>query len=351
MLILMLGVIEAVRYTSDVKLTSSTSYYLHSQCMDDVDDDNYSNLYYNHCQFYRGGSLDLGHVEVEDINQDHGRIARLTLDGASCARLFVLSFYALSKFTMVFVGTLRLLAPLIVARRVLVSIGHFFTDYATGRYFRKTYTRLERAYMHYYELPAAMRSLSRCVSLVAIYIVLSKVIARFSGCVPTFNAILPHVYDTYTQEEGRQQDVTYLCSALWVGTVVWIGHTVSSAIAIWGGPLRIQAAQHHQTRTRPTAVEVFTRPRHILQLMAKPDEWLSTLSMWTVPGVNYTFDRKEPFAPNRLFFPSTWRPLKFIQICAVAKVSLKLKFSRIFVIFSYTSYQIKIALGNPFQSQ
>ena len=270
----------------------------------------------------------------KDNGDDHDdrfrNAARLTLDGASCFRLFLLSFYAFSEVTVAFVGTLRLLAPLIVARRVLISIGHFFTDYATGRYFRKTYTRLERAYMNYYELPAAMRSLSRSLSLVSIYIVLSRVMAKFSGCVPTLNAILPHNYD-----ELQPQDVTYLCSTLWVGTVVWLGHTISSAIAIWGGPLRTQVSQHHQTRTRPSAAEVFTRPRHILQLMSKPDEWLTTLSMWTVPGGNGQFNKREQFAPNRILFPTTWRPLKVLQICVIAKVCNSIQ---LFLLYFRTSF-------------
>ena len=80
--------------------------------------------------------------------------------------------------------------------------------------------------------------------------------------------------------------------------------------------MRIQVSQNMPRNRRD---QIFTKPWHIVQLMARPDEWLNTLSLWTIkPGVD-----TEPFTPNSLLFPFTWKPLKIVEICAAAKVSTK----------------------------
>ena len=92
----------------------------------------------------------------------------------------LLSGFSVS-FGAAFMGTLRLLAPLIVSRRALNAFGDLCMDYMRGRYLRRTYTRLERLYMNYYELPAAFRATCRTISQFAILILLSGVMGWMVG--------------------------------------------------------------------------------------------------------------------------------------------------------------------------
>jgi len=236
----------------------------------------------------------------------------LTLNGSgSVIRLAILMVSTISNGFLAFVGTLRLLAPLIVARRVLLGVFRFFLDYATGRYFRKTYSKLERIYMHYYELPAAIRSCSRCLSQAVTYILLSRVTSCANVCIPTYLKAT-----TITEGlEGLDKDqVTYFCTLIWVTSIVWVGHKIASMVAIWGGPLRIQV-KNHPIRSKRSAIRAFVRPWHILQLMSRPDEWLNTFTLWN--GAT----EQSPFSPNRMLFPATWKPLRLMQILVIAKVS------------------------------
>mmetsp|Transcript_19849 Transcript_19849/g.25728 ORF Transcript_19849/g.25728 Transcript_19849/m.25728 type:complete len:373 (+) Transcript_19849:56-1174(+) len=236
----------------------------------------------------------------------------LTLNGSgSVIRLAILMVSTLSNGFLAFVGTLRLLAPLIVARRVLLGVFRFFLDYATGRYFRKTYSKLERLYMHYYELPAAIRSCSRCLSQAVTYILLSRVTSCANVCIPTYLKATTMTEDL----EGLDTDeVTYFCTLIWVTSIVWIGHKIASMVAIWGGPLRIQV-KNHPIRSKRSAIRAFVRPWHILQLMSRPDEWLNTFTLWN--GAT----EQSPFSPNRMLFPATWKPLRLMQILVIARVS------------------------------
>ena len=108
---------------------------------------------------------------------------------------------------------------------------------------------------------------------------------------------------------GEGRGLAFFCALLWVGSCVGTGHAFATAVALWGGPLRLQAA-NHPTRTRMTYF--FTRPWHILQWMQNPEAWINMIS---APDV-------KPFHPNPLIFPATWVPLRLLQMCAVAKVRL-----------------------------
>jgi hypothetical protein len=200
-----------------------------------------------------------------------------------------------------FMGTLRLLAPLIVSRRALNACGDLGMDYMRGRYIRKTYTRLERLYMHYYELPAAFRATCRTLSQFVILIFLSGTMGWMVGlhdppC--SFDRSCPRMW----------------CALLWIVAVVGTGHLSASALAAWGGPLRIQVAASHMHTGQTMVARVFTRPWHILQWMQDPEQWISMIS---APQTGL----QQPFEPNSILYPSTWVPLRFLQMFGCAKAA------------------------------
>ena len=81
-------------------------------------------------------------------------------------------------------------------------------------------------------------------------------------------------------------------------------------MALWGGPLRLQAANHP---TRLSVKTILKKPWHILQWMQNPMQLFSLLAS----------PERRPFDPNPIAFPATWAPLRLIQMIGVAKVSLE----------------------------
>lgn len=78
-------------------------------------------------------------------------------------------------------------------------------------------------------------------------------------------------------------------------------------MALWGGPLRLQAVNHP---TRTSVRTILRRPWHILQWLQNPEQWISLLAI----------PERRPFDPNPIAFPATWAPLRLLQMIAVAKV-------------------------------
>ena len=195
-------------------------------------------------------------------------------------------------------ATFRIVAMLIVGRRFLNAIAFVFKDiilnlpidYLTGYYLRKTFTRLERAYLRYYELPSALRAIARTGSQICILFIVASIV----GWVYTMG-------DPPCREIGH--GLSMICSALWITAVVAAGRACASAVAVWGGPLRVEVATH------PKNKKVFTRPSHFVEWISNVDEVKNLLS----------HDGVKAFDPNPLIFPATWVPIKVLLIFAVAK--------------------------------
>lgn len=247
------------------------------------------------------GSGDHGRVDKNNTDLPSKKVTPLermsvTVDPASAARLGQILFAGSASLVSAFMGTLRLLAPLIIARRGILTIGEFFLDYLRGRYFRKTYTRLERYYLRYVEAPAVLRALCRTASQISVLFALSKVMGWMVGI-------------THPPCRSAGRGLAFFCGVLWLGAVIGVGHAFATAVAVWGGPLRIQADRPPQRRT--SVSKIFTRPWHILQWMQDPEEWISMIS---TPEVH------QPFDPNAIIFPMTWISLRLLQMFSVAKV-------------------------------
>ena len=223
---------------------------------------------------------------------------RITTDPNAILRLLPPLFFTLTTLLSAFTATLRLLAPLVLSRRILCSFGNLISDWYTGRYFRKTYSRIEKIYLHYYETPAGFRALSRSFSQWVIYLLLSKIMGYLVGI-------------THPPCHTPQRGLAFPCGLLWIGSVVGAGHAFAEAVAIWGGPLRLQAA-HHPFQEKRKIHYLITRPWQILQWMQNPEQWIFFLQ---------EKERRRPFDPNPLLFPATWIPLRLLQMMALAKVA------------------------------
>lgn len=223
-----------------------------------------------------------------------GAKIRVSVDPQAFGRLVPILFVSCTTFLSAFMATLRLLAPLVISKRILCSIGNLISDWYTGRYFRTTYTRLEKLYIHYYETPATFRALLRTISQWCIYLLLGKLMGYLVG-----------ITHKPCRSEGRGLALT--CGLLWVGSVVGTGHAFAEAVARWGGPLRLQAVKHIPKRR---LMHVFTKPWHILHWMQNPEQWIDMIAE----------PERRPFDPNPVLFPVTWIPLRLLQMVAVAKV-------------------------------
>ena len=87
----------------------------------------------------------------------------VSIDPFAAVRLMQIVYLATSSFLAAFAGTLKLLGPMIFARRVLAQVGELISDYMMGRYLRTTYDRIEREYWREYQGPAVTRSMCRCL--------------------------------------------------------------------------------------------------------------------------------------------------------------------------------------------
>lgn len=252
--------------------------------------------------------------------------ASVQLDPASTLRLAQVSGTALVCFGSALLGTLRLLAPLIVARRGLNWLGDVVTDWYRGHYLRTTYQRMEHQYYRYYQGPAVFRSLGRLVSQLALLFALGRVMEWMVG--------LSHAPCVLTDSGGCH----WWCGALWLVAVIGTGHAGAAAIALWGGPLRIQirADRHGATAAqagtgadapprRPSARHVFARPWRLLQWMRDPDQWIRAMAAaqrFPGPFANDLSRHDEPlrpFRPDPLLFPATWEPLRALHLLGLAR--------------------------------
>lgn len=252
----------------------------------------------------------------------------LSVDPFSTVRLIHTLAVTCIGFVSAFAGTIRLVAPMIAAKRLLTTIGYIFYDHYNGRYIRTTYTRRMRR-MQEYEVIAGLRGAGRCLLQIL--------------CVGTVARIVGFIMD-------RAPCLTrpaWICH-WWYGTV-WISsiHAAGWAMQSWLATLD----NSHPLSLRPTPTigrsgptrkkgdrrisSLFNRqkeelqsspldgliqvPWHIVQRMRDPEEWLMSMLR---PRSNSRFyysnlhansqqhAEQQPFKLDTLLFPCTWRPLQ-----------------------------------------
>jgi len=247
------------------------------------------------------GSLQL-ETSLDRRNRSESNSVSVSIDPVSGVRLAQAGIQGSAAFGTALYGTLRLLAPLIVARRGLASMIDIMSDWYTGRYFRTTVKRMEHQYWRYYQVPAALRSAGRLASQTLLLFTLGRIMEWMIGL------------DSPPCHLTGFGGCHWYCAILWIISVIVTGHAGGAAIAVWGGPLRIQIASMNNVE-RPSARRVFTRPWRIMQFMRDPDTWLRDVAMQRKNGEATL----KPFHPDPLLFPTTWEPLRILQMIAVAK--------------------------------
>jgi len=150
--------------------------------------------------------------------------------------------------------TAALLPYIILSRRALNYTWIAIVDYFRGRTFRTTYTKLERAYLRYYEFPAVTRAIARLVSQIGILLGLSWAVRLWMFWVFSSD-VAPIVFGAsgidialVGARSGRKfaigpgwkvglpchrrgKGMAWLCGFFWIGTVVGIGHVVGVAVS------------------------------------------------------------------------------------------------------------------------
>lgn len=124
---------------------------------------------------------------------------------------------------------------------------------------------MERDVWHYYQLPAALRSLGRLSAQMILLKMLGRIMEWMVGL---------GVDGCLTESGGCH----FWCGVLWIVAVVGTGHAGAAAIAVWGGPLRIRNLQSSQVE-RPSAKQIFTRPWQLLRWMRDPDQRLREIAI------------------------------------------------------------------------
>jgi len=93
-------------------------------------------------------------------------------------------------------------------------------------------------------------------------------------------------------------------------------------LSVWGGPLRLQATAQPPEKARHILRRIIHHP---VQWVRELEEWkhFSSLgySMRAAMGDDRETKRRgRVFDPDPSLFPSTWMPLRWLQIFAIAKV-------------------------------
>jgi len=158
-----------------------------------------------------------------------------------------------TAFTLI-TQTVALLPTLLLSRRALNSTFRAIVDYIRGRTIRKKFTKLERAYLRYYEFPAVTRAIARLVSQIGILLGLSWVVRAWMIFALIGNDGVRKILSSVTWVnvgtdgtnliDGSREGIfnigtdwnagspcASLCGLVWIGTVVGIGHLLVVAVS------------------------------------------------------------------------------------------------------------------------
>eukprot|EP00980_Cylindrotheca_fusiformis_P002906 scaffold675_cov103-Cylindrotheca_fusiformis.AAC.17 len=217
----------------------------------------------------------------------------LSLDLFSAIRLLQSLGGASIGMFSAFWGTLRMLAPMIVARRCLAFLAYALFDHYNGRYLRRTYTKRMK-FIQKLDLNAAVRATGRgTVQLIGMNIAgrLSKVMLDAAPC--------------------RMPDriCNYWFGLVWTLSVIFTARLLELWMTMRVPLLRIKPTA--SCHARPSPLQIFMRPWHILQWMRDPEESITRMFRF-----GYR-DGPMPFQADSLLYPSTWPPLQVLTIVAI----------------------------------
>lgn len=264
-------------------------------------------------------------------NEDRGYRAHveIVLDPHRLGPILEVLLQASRSLCLSLLGTIRLLVPMIFARRVLAYFLYGMADWYTGRYLRTQYLKLEYHYWRYYQIPAALRSVGR---------VLTQALFMFAvGRILENSWLHPNRRLLFDTRQGQQQHRPWWscsvesdtneggntgcqpwCGMVWILSVVGVGHVVGRCMENWKTPLRIQvspcAIRKRKRGKNNNARARFWRPWSLLQWLRDPEAVIRDFSK----GNGNTLVLRE-FVPNPYLFPSSWHPLRLLPMIAMAK--------------------------------
>jgi tryptophan-rich sensory protein len=264
----------------------------------------------------------------------------LALDPFSLATLVRNGLVASTNLVSAVFGTIQLMGPMILAKRILTTLGYIFYDHYNGRYLRTTYTRRMR-HMQEFEVIASARALGRFL--------LQCWVMSMVGSLVSWTMNHPWTPSCLLQP-------TRVCHGwygiVWMTLVYWSGWGIGVAIRKEGytfhrgsGELNNRQGKSPSSTSgtikfyvnplsiRPTYVSTVTRrlrrrqhptnssskldhilyfPRQLLQWMKEPEESINNLFRFAHQKSNHPI---RPVSPTKrsldtLLFPSTWGPLQ-----------------------------------------
>ena len=231
----------------------------------------------------------------------------------SLMRLVALLWSGSAASGMAVLGTLRMLAPLLVTRRVLAYLGDMANDWYTGRYLRKTYNKLEKEYWHYYQMTALVRSAGRVMTQLILSAFLGRLVQALVGL-----RRYPCSMGGLNSADGvlGRNGTFWGCSALWMLATLGGSFSTGKIISEWHEFLRltVEADNQNASTSAKNRRKALLRPFNILEWMRDPDEVVKKVLRTT--GTSMVL---KPFHPEPLFFPITWIPLRALQYIAVLR--------------------------------
>ena len=213
---------------------------------------------------------------------------------------------------MALLGTLRMLAPLLVTRRVLAYIGDMANGWYTGRYLRKTYNKLEKEYWHYYQVAALIRSGGRIVAQLILSAFLGRLVQALIG-LRRYPCSLGGI--SASGSTLSDYGTFWGCSALWMIATLGGSFSIGKILSEWHESLRLTVEPDHGVATTARKRRrTLLRPLNILEWMRDPDQVVKEVLRTT--STNLVL---KPFHPEPMFFPVTWLPLRALQFVAVLR--------------------------------
>jgi tryptophan-rich sensory protein len=225
-------------------------------------------------------------------------------------------------------GTIQLMGPMILAKRILTTVGYIFYDHYNGRYLRTTYTR-RMQHMQEFEVIASARALGRfllqCWTMMGTGGVIQWVMNRAPSC------MLQPAWVCHWWYGMVWMGVVYMAG--WgmgvavknEGYTINMGRNDEDGTAItkyYGNPLSIRPTyiststnplRRRQQQSHGSPMDRLLRiPRQVLQWMREPEESINNVFRFANQKSNHPIRPATPAkrSLDTLLFPSTWRPLR-----------------------------------------
>ena len=260
--------------------------------------------------------------------------ASISFDPSSLGALIAILFSTGTSLVSVYVGTLRLLGPMIIVKRCLTTVGYIFYDHYNGRYLRTTYIKRIR-YLQEYDIIAATRATGRCLLQILCVLCTGRFVGFVLDRMPC--VLIP----------------TWVCH--WWYAMVWLMSvsTIGWVCEEWGlNFVTRNSYVHHLLSIQPTQIysndshnsmrsrrkrkrdTIFKVPWRFIQWMKDPEELVTKIirvphedryyytARNTKNESKYPTNTRANDAPvklDTLLFPSTWKPLIALTFFAVSR--------------------------------